>query len=93
MPANAKDHQISVRIASETDAWLEVRAGSGKNKAGFIRQLIEREQARERQHQLLDMFNEAAAHVTEQDIEERESLLSGFAGARLGSLQSTNHLG
>jgi hypothetical protein len=82
MPANTKDHQISVRIASETDAWLEVRAGSSKNKAGFIRQLIEREQARERQQELLDMFNKAAAHVTSEDIEERESLLGGFAGGR-----------
>lgn len=82
MPVKAKDRQISVRIASETDAWLEVRAGSSKNKAGFIRQLIEREQVRERQQELLDMFNEAAVHVTEQDIEERESLLGGFAGGR-----------
>lgn len=83
MSANAKDRQISVRVARETDAWLEARAGSSTNKAGFIRQLIEREQARERQQKLLDMFNEAAAHVTEQDLEERESLLGGFAGGRV----------
>jgi hypothetical protein len=80
MPTAAKDRQISVRVASDTDAWLERRAGTGKNKAGFIRQLIERERAREREQQLLEMFNEAAADVTEEDITERESLLGGFVG-------------
>ena len=77
---NAKDRQISVRIASDTDAWLELRAGSGQNKAGFVRRLIERERARDREQELLAMFNEAAATVTEEDREERESLLGGFAG-------------
>lgn len=80
MPASAKDCQISIRIARDTDAWLELRAGDSKNKAGFIRQLIERERAREREQELLAMFNEAAAHVTGEDLEERESLLGGFAG-------------
>jgi len=80
MPATAKDHQISIRIASDTDAWLELRAGGGKNKAGFIRQLLERERAREREQELLEMFNRAAADVTQEDLDERESLLGGFAG-------------
>jgi len=43
MSATIKDRQISVRIAGETDAWLEARTGGGKNKAGFIRLLIDRE--------------------------------------------------
>ena len=80
MPALAKTRQISIRIASETDAWLERRAGSGRNKAGFVRRLIERERARERERDLLEMFNAAAAEVTEEDLEERESLLGGFVG-------------
>jgi len=80
MPATAKDRQISVRIASDTDAWLELRAGGGKNKAGFIRQLIEREKAREREQELLEMFNRAAADLSADDRAERESLLGGFAG-------------
>ena len=79
MPATAKDRQISVRIPSDTDAWLARRAGSSQNKAEFIRQLIERERRREREEKLLDMFNEAAAHLVEDDIDERESLLDGFA--------------
>ena len=39
MPATARDRQISVRIARETDAWLERRAGGSRNKAGFVRRL------------------------------------------------------
>lgn len=80
MPATAKDRQISVRVASDTDAWLEIRAGNNKNKAGFIRQLIERERAREREQELLAMFNEAAEDLTPEDLMERESLLGGFSG-------------
>jgi len=84
MPARAanrptKSHQISVRVLSETDAWLERRAGGHQNKAELIRQLIEAEMARERKKDLLDMFNRAAIDVTEEDREERESLLGGFA--------------
>ncbi|MDP9121278.1 MAG: hypothetical protein M3O15_07900 [Acidobacteriota bacterium] len=80
MPATAKDRQISIRIGRETDVWLELRAGRGKTKAGFIRQLIERERARERDQELLAMFNRAAADITPEDLDERESLLGGFAG-------------
>jgi hypothetical protein len=83
MPSNTKDRQISVRIASDTDAWLELRAGSSQNKAGFVRRLIERERAREKEQELLAMFNEAASEVTEADREERESLLGGFVGSRV----------
>lgn len=79
MPTPIRDCQISIRIPSDTDAWLERRAGSSKNKAGFVRRLIERERARERELELLKMFNEAAADVTAEDREERESLLGGFA--------------
>lgn len=82
MPAHAqttKTHQISVRVQKETDTWLEKRAGGRQNKAEFIRQLIERERAREREQELLGMFNAAAADLTDQDREERESLLGGFA--------------
>ena len=82
MPAAAKDRQISVRVPSDTDAWLARRAGSSQNKAEFIRQLIERERRREREEKLLEMFNEAAAYVDGSDLEERESLLGGFAGGQ-----------
>ncbi len=80
MPAITKDRQISVRIPSDTDARLGRRAGRSRNKAGFIRQLIERERARDNEQGLLEMFNAAAADLTEEDHEERESLVGGFIG-------------
>jgi predicted DNA-binding protein len=76
MPAS---RQISIRLQRETDAWLEHRAGGSKNKASFLRELIEREMAREKESNLLEMFNEAATELTEEDHHERESLLGGFA--------------
>ena len=82
MPATSKDRQISIRISSETDAWLERRARSSRNKAGFIRRLIEQERCREREQELLGIFNAAAEDVTEEDRQERESLLGGFAGGQ-----------
>lgn len=80
MPTTARNRQISVRITSETDAWLERQAGGSQNKASFVRRLIERERDRERQQELLEMFNRAAADVDPQELEERESLIGGFAG-------------
>ena len=34
----------------------------------------------ERERALLKMFNEAAEELTEEDLQERESLVAGFAG-------------
>ena len=47
--------------------------------AEIIRKLIERERSRERERELLAMFNEAAADVTDEDLEEREILLGRFS--------------
>lgn len=44
------------------------------------RQLIKREEGREQEEKLLAMFSEAAVHVTDEDLDERESLLGGFSG-------------
>jgi hypothetical protein len=79
MPASGR--QISVRVSPEIDAWLEQRSGGGANKAGFIRRLINQEMAREREQELLDMFNAAAAERAEDDVEETEALLGAFAAA------------
>ncbi len=76
----AKGRQISVRVMRETDSWLERRAGGRLNKADFVRRLIEREMAREQEETLLEVFNKAAAEVSESDRAEREGLLGAFAG-------------
>ena len=75
-----RDRQISVRITSEIDAWLEQQAGQRSKKASFVRALIEKEMARVRHQQLLEMFNEAAAEVDDEELENREQLVSAFAG-------------
>ena len=76
----AKGRQISVRVSRETDAWLERRASGRTNKANFVRSLIEKEMEREREDDLLGVFNEAAADLTEADRSEREALLGAFVG-------------
>lgn len=55
-----KWRQISVRVPEDVDRWLEQRAGGARKKAAFIRELVEREWAAERELELLAMFNQAA---------------------------------
>ena len=76
---SAKARQISVRVLPATDLWLERRAGRS-NKAEFIRKLLEKEMSREREEELLEVFNKAAADLTEEDRAEREALLGAFSG-------------
>jgi len=75
-----KSRQISVRVLRETDLWLEERAGGTAKKADFVRRLIEEEMAREREETLLQVFNHAAAELTDRDRVERDGLLGAFAG-------------
>ncbi|HEU4455503.1 MAG TPA: hypothetical protein VFR81_20740 [Longimicrobium sp.] len=74
-----KERQISVRVPEDVDRWLEERAGGARKKAAFIRELVERERAAEREDELLRMFNRAAEDLTEEDREERERLVGAFA--------------
>lgn len=60
-------------MSAAKDRQISVRVASD-------RQLVERERAREREQELLEMFNKAATDVTKEDLEERESLLGGFSG-------------
>jgi predicted DNA-binding protein len=77
--AGVKERQISVRVPEELDQWLQERAGGARRKAAFIRELVEKERAAEREEELLAMFNAAAEELTEADYEERERLVDAFA--------------
>ncbi len=77
--SSAKEKQISVRVAEDVDRWLEHRAGGARKKAAFIRGLVERERAAERESELLEMFNRAAEELTDADHAERERLIGAFA--------------
>jgi predicted DNA-binding protein len=74
-----KERQISVRVPEELDRWLQQRAGGARKKAAFIRELVEKERAAEREAELLQMFNEAAAALTDGDRAERERLVDAFS--------------
>jgi hypothetical protein len=75
-----RDRQTSVRISNDVDPWLASRSGSAKNRAGIVRPLIEKAPDSEREQELLKLFDLAAAEVTPEDIEDRESLLGVFVG-------------
>jgi predicted DNA-binding protein len=77
--AGLKERQISVRMPEELDRWLQERAGGARRKAAFIRELVEKERAAEREEELLAMFNAAAEELTEADHEERERVVDAFA--------------
>ena len=74
-----KDAQVSVRISSRMEAWLARRAGKKLSKADVIRSLIERDMAREEATRLTEMFDAAAAELSEHDREDRELATGAFA--------------
>ena len=74
-----KAYDIRGRVPEELDRWLQEKAGGARRKAAFIRELVERERAAERERELLEMFNAAAAELTEEDHAERERLVDAFS--------------
>lgn len=74
-----KEKQISVRFPEDVDRWIEERAGGARKKAAFIRDLVERERAAERENELLEMFNRAAEELTDEDFAERDRIVGAFA--------------
>ena len=63
--------QVNIRFSTETQRWLEEHAGDKRAVPAFVRALVERERAAEREQALLAMFNRAAEDLTEADREER----------------------
>lgn len=74
-----KDAQVSVRISSRMETWLAEKAGKDQSKADVIRSLIEEEMSREARVGLTEMFDAAAAELTEEDREDRELATGAFA--------------
>lgn len=69
--AAAREPQVNIRFSEETRRWLEEQAGDKRAVPAFVRDLVERERAAEREQELLAMFNRAAEDLTEEDREER----------------------
>ena len=72
--------QVNVKLDADLNRWLEEIAGGPRERAEYIRELIERERAREAQARALKMFNAAAAALDAEERAEREGLLEGFSG-------------
>ena len=66
-----RETQVNIRFPEETRRWLEERAGDKRAVPAFVRALVERARAAERDQTLLAMFNRAAEDLTEDDREER----------------------
>jgi hypothetical protein len=81
-----KEAQLNLRLPADLDAWVEEHAGGKRQKPAFIRQLLERERARELEEDLVRMFNrawDALSPAEQAEIrDEREDLIGGYAGAR-----------
>ncbi|MGH7563649.1 MAG: hypothetical protein ACREK5_04405 [Gemmatimonadota bacterium] len=75
----AKDTQVSLRISSRMEAWLARKAGRERSKAEVVRSLIEEEMAREEAARMTDMFDAAAAELTDEDRDDRDLVTGAFA--------------
>lgn len=67
---NAKEKQISVRIPTELDEWLQSKAVGGNGKADIVRSLIAKARREEMEQELFHMFEAAAAEWDDEDHRE-----------------------
>lgn len=74
--------QVNIRVAQETSDWLVRHAGGRRAVPAYVRELIERERAAERERELLEMFNRAAEDLTDDDREERRLFMQAHPGNR-----------
>ncbi len=76
--------QINLRLSSDLDSWVEARAGGKREKPAFVREILERERAREEEGKMLEIFNRAwdslSPEEQEQVREEREDWTDAYAG-------------
>jgi hypothetical protein len=81
-----KEAQINLRLPADLDAWVEARAGGKRKKPAFVRQVLERERARQEEEEMLATFNHAWDSLTlqeqEQVREEREEWLDVYGRER-----------
>jgi len=81
-----KESQINLRLPRELDSWVEERAGGSRKKPAYIRQLLERERARDEEAQLQAMFDHAWESLAPEEREsvraDREAWLGAYAGKK-----------
>jgi hypothetical protein len=81
-----KEAQINLRLPAELDAWLEVQAGGSRGKPAYIRELLERQRAKEEEETLRTIFNSGWDSLSDSErkevVAEREALLGGFSSGQ-----------
>ncbi len=81
-----KEAQINVRLPGELDAWLEQQAGGKRQKAAYIRALVERERARAEEAELRALLDEAWESLSPEERAatraEREAWLGAYSGSK-----------
>lgn len=79
-----KEAQINLRLPADLDAWVEAQAGGKREKPAFVREVLERERAREQEAYMLEMFNHAWDSLPPDEQEkvraEREDWTEAYAG-------------
>lgn len=79
-----KEAQINLRLPADLDRWIEEHAGGKRAKPAYIRELLERERAREEENELLQVFNSAWDSLSDEERaelrEERDDVLNGYSG-------------
>jgi hypothetical protein len=79
-----KNAQINLRLPTDLDNWVSKRAGGSRRKPAFVRDLLERERAKEEEAELQAMFDRAWGSLSPEEREaergEREVLLGAYAG-------------
>jgi len=76
--------QINLRLPADLDAWIEAKAGGKRGKPAFVRELLERERAREAEAQMLEMFDRAWDSLSMEEQEEVRREREDWMGAYVG---------
>jgi hypothetical protein len=79
-----KEAQINLRLPAELDEWLAEQAGGSRQKPAYIRDLLERERARQEEAELQAVFDHAweslSAEEREAERREREGWIGAYSG-------------
>lgn len=83
-----KEAQLNLRLPADLDAWVESHVDGKRQKPEFVRQILERERAREEEERMLNMFDTAwdslSPEAKAEIREEREEWMDACGGQSVG---------
>jgi hypothetical protein len=82
-----KEAQINLRLPADLDAWVEAHAGGKRQKPAFVRELLERERAREAEEEMVKMFNAAWDSLSAEEQADVREAREDWMGAYGGSVR------